>query len=225
MEFQLFPTGIIVGFCIAAPVGPIALLCIQRGLRYGFKAGLITGIGAAMADALYAGLAGWGLVWLSSFISYRHTGLQMITGVFFVLMGVRSLSTPPITKTEDPGTVRRWGLFVSSFFLTLSNPMTFLAFAAVFAGLGLSAAHHGPSAFMLMAGVAAGSAGWWLLLCTLVQFFHTRLNETHIRYINCITGAAIMVLGVYLFIYSSGLINWFSASELVNGQGNPFVGG
>ncbi|MEQ8175175.1 MAG: LysE family transporter [Syntrophomonadaceae bacterium] len=207
MEFQLFPTGIVVGFCIAAPVGPIALLCIQRGLRYGFKAGLITGFGAAMADALYAGLAGWGLVWLSSFINYRHTGLQMITGVFFVIMGVRSLSTRPNTETQDPGTARRWGLFVSSFFLTLSNPMTFLAFAAVFAGLGLSAAHHGPSALMLMAGVAAGSAGWWLLLCTLVQFFHTRLNENHIRYINCLTGAIIMVIGVYLFLYSSGLIN------------------
>lgn len=199
MEFQLVPTGIIVGFCIAAPVGPIALLCIQRGLRYGFRAGLVTGIGAAAADALYAGFAGWGLVWLSSFINNRHSGLQMITGVFFILMGIRSLSSPPVRKLEDPGGMHRWGLLVSSFFLTLSNPMTFLAFAAVFAGLGLSAASHGPAAIMLMAGVAAGSTCWWLLLCSLVHFFHTRLNEVHIRYINGITGTFIMVLGIYLF--------------------------
>lgn len=206
MEFQLFPMGMIVGFCIAAPVGPIALLCIQRGLRYGFRAGLVTGVGAAAADALYAGLAGWGLVWLSSFISHRHSGLQMITGVFFVLMGIRSFSSVPVQKTEDPGTIRKWGLLISSFFLTLSNPMTFLAFAAVFAGLGLSAAHHSSAAFMLMAGVAAGSTAWWLLLCSLVHFFHARLNENHIRYANEITGTIIMVLGLYLFFQAVRLI-------------------
>ncbi len=207
MEFELFPMGMIVGFCIAAPVGPIALLCIQRGLRYGFRAGLVTGIGAAAADAMYAGVAGWGLVWISSFINHRHSGLQMITGAFFVLMGIRSFYSAPVQKTEDPGTIRKWGLLISSFFLTLSNPMTFLAFAAVFAGLGLSAAHQGSAAFMLMAGVAAGSASWWLLLCALVHFFHTRLNEAHIRYANFMTGTVIMVIGLYIFFQAVHIIH------------------
>lgn len=203
MGFELFPTGVIVGFCIAAPLGPIALLCIQRGLRFGFRAGLVTGIGAA---AMYAGLAGWGLVWLSSFMNHRHSGLQMITGAFFILMGVRSLSSVPVQKNEDLGEIRKWRLLISSFFLTLSNPMTFLAFAVVFAGLGLSAARHGPAALMLMAGVAAGSTSWWLLFCSLVHFFHTRLNESHIRYANGITASAIMVLGLYLFLQAMQLV-------------------
>lgn len=198
MQIELLLKGMIVGFGVAAPVGPMGLLCIQRGLNYGFRAGLMTGIGAAAADATYAGLAGWGLASLSSLIMHRHSWLEIITGLFFMFMGLRTFSAPLRQNQTDSNDTKSWSLFISSYFLTLSNPLTFLAFAAIFAGLGLSTASHKIDALILMNGVALGAACWWLLLSSLVNFFHSRLSYRHIRIINDITGCIIMVIGLFL---------------------------
>ncbi|HWP96703.1 MAG TPA: LysE family transporter [Syntrophomonadaceae bacterium] len=198
MQLDLIYKGMIVGFGVAAPVGPMALLCIQRGLNYGFRAGLVTGLGAAAADATYAGLAGWGLASLSTLIMHRHSWLEIITGLFFLFMGLRTFSAPLRQNSSDAVSTKTWSLFITSYFLTLSNPMTFLAFAAVFAGLGLSTANHRMDALILMNGVALGAICWWLLLCTLVNFFHSRLEYKHIRIINDITGCIILIVGLYL---------------------------
>src|SRR6266511_6449745 len=172
MDTGFLYRGLILGFSIAAPVGPIGVLCIRRTLAEGRGMGLASGLGAATADAFYGAVAGFGLTTVSELLVRQEAWLRLLGGLFLCHLGLKTFLTPP---AERAATVKSGGLataFVSTLVLTLTNPMTILSFVAVFAGLGLGAGTGSYSAagFMVF-GVFVGSAIWWLLLTTGVGWF------------------------------------------------------
>lgn len=195
MDITYFARGLAVGFAIAAPVGPIGLLCIRRTLANGRLAGFVSGIGAATADACYGAVAALGLTAISSALIAHQSVVRLAGGVFLCYLGVRTARTQP---AMDSMTVEAWGLagaFGSTLALTLTNPTTILSFAAVFAGLGLGTmTGDRGSAVIMICGVFFGSALWWLLLSGVVAFFRQALTVKRLRWVNRISGA--MLIGV-----------------------------
>ena len=197
MPPQLLIKGIIIGFSIAAPVGPIGVLCIRRSLSEGRSSGLATGLGAASADALYGCIAGFGLTAVSNFLIGQRFWLGFLGGLFLCYLGVRTFFSRP---AEEPSTVRNvgiWTAFFTTFFLTLTNPMTILSFVAIFAGLGLGASRDFYNAISLVAGVFIGSALWWLLLSGGAAIFGRHFNASWMRMLNRASGMVIFAFGVY----------------------------
>lgn len=129
--------GLIIGFAIAAPVGPIGILCIQRSLHNGFKIGLMTGLGAAFADGTYGLIAGFGLTAFSSVLISYQFWIRLLGGLFLVYLGIKLFLMPAKEKSANNPDKSIWHAFGSTYFLTLTNPATILLFVAVFAGLGL----------------------------------------------------------------------------------------
>jgi threonine/homoserine/homoserine lactone efflux protein len=161
---------------------------------------LATGLGAATADAAYGCVAGFGLTVISSFLVGQRFWLSLIGGLFLCYLGIRTFISKP---AEQAAAVRGGGLFsafVSTLFLTLTNPMTILSFVAVFAGFGLGASPGYLSASILVAGVFVGSAVWWLLLSSGVALFRSRVDASWMRAINRLSGGVILALGLYALL-------------------------
>jgi threonine/homoserine/homoserine lactone efflux protein len=193
--------GALLGFAIAAPVGPIGLLCIQRTLTAGRLHGLVSGLGAATADALYGCVAGFGLTLIATFLVDQRLWLGLAGGLFLCYLGVRTFQTPPVLRAAQVQTNTLLGAYGSILFLTLTNPMTILSFVAIFSGLGL-ANRQGDylAASLLVLGVFCGSAAWWLLLSSGVSFLRGRITPQILRWINRIAGLVIVTLGLGMLI-------------------------
>jgi threonine/homoserine/homoserine lactone efflux protein len=182
---------------IAAPVGPIGVLCIRRTLAKGFSSGLVSGLGAATADAFYGAVAGFGLAFVSNFLIRQQLWLRLIGGIFLIGLGIRIFFSKPSQEAESVGENEAFGDYASTFFLTLTNPTTILSFAAIFAGLGLG----GPdgsyvSASILVAGVFCGSALWWLILSGGVNALRRKLSQTALTWVNRISASIILAFGI-----------------------------
>jgi threonine/homoserine/homoserine lactone efflux protein len=193
-----FWEGVGIGFSIAAPVGPIGILCIRRSLAYGRRMGLATGLGAASADAAYGCVAGFGITAVSRFLVGEGLWLRAAGGLFLCYLGVRTFVGRP---SEGAAESREGGLrmaYLSTLVLTLANPITILSFAAVFAGLGLGSSPEYSSASALVAGVFLGSALWWLILSCAVGTLRSRTPAGWMLAVNRISGAAILAFGLYL---------------------------
>lgn len=195
----LFLKGLIIGVAIAAPVGPIGILCIQRSLHDGFRIGLMTGMGAALADGTYGFIAGFGLTAISSLLITYQFWIRIIGGIFLLYLGLRLITQPVRERT----TIRKsekssWHAFATSYLLTMTNPATILSFIAVFAGLGLGTSHPGfTQAINLVAGIIIGSAIWWVFLSGGVAFIlHRRISPGFLRMINWISGGIIFAFGL-----------------------------
>ena len=189
--------GLVIGFSIAVPVGPIGVLCIRRTLAQGRVAGLVSGLGAATADALYGCVAGFGLTFVSRFLIGQQTWLRLVGGVFLCYLGLKTLLSRPAESEVSVGASGLLGAYVSTLFLTLTNPLTILSFAAVFAGLGVGSAGEGYlSAGVSVLGVFLGSALWWLLLSGGVGLFRHKLNLQKLAWVNRISGAIIAGFGL-----------------------------
>src|SRR5438045_2795843 len=163
--------GLAIGFCIAAPVGPIGVLCIRRSLAEGRQIGLATGLGAATADAAYGCVAGFGLTAISGFLVGEKFWLGLIGGAFLCYLGLRTFLARPAERAAEARGGGWFTAYFSTLLLTLSNPATILSFVAVFAGFGLGTSRDFPAASALVAGVFIGSALWWLLLTSGVAIF------------------------------------------------------
>lgn len=198
MELNFFVKGIILGFCIAAPVGPIGILCIRRTLQYGRFSGLVSGLGAAFADTLYGIITAFGLTYISSFLLAWQFWFQLFGGIFLFYLGLKTFYSKP---SEQDISISHKNLikdFTSTFFLTLSNPMTILAFLAVFTGLGLSkTTGSATSASMLVLGVFLGSALWWLILSEGITFFRKKISVKLMIWINRFAGLMICIFGLW----------------------------
>jgi len=197
MDVSFLLRGIIIGFSIAAPVGPIGVLCIRRTLAEGRRAGLVSGLGAATADAVYGSIAGFGLTLISSILVSQQVWLRLIGGIFLCYLGVKTfLAKPAVEAALAKGS--GWiGAYASTFFLTLTNPMTILSFATIFAGLGIVSVDGSyVAAGVLVFGVFLGSALWWLLLCSGISWFSTKFNLRGLRWVNQIAGVLIMAFGL-----------------------------
>ena len=189
--------GFAIGFAIAAPVGPIGVLCIRRSLAEGKWIGLVTGLGAATADAAYGAIAAFGLTAISGFLVAQRAWLGLLGGVFLCYLGIRTFMSKPADEAARAQSGGMSTAYFSTLFLTLTNPMTILSFAAVFASLGLAASPDCASAGLMVAGVFAGSALWWLLLSNGVALFRSRMTPRWMQAVNRISGC--IILGFALF--------------------------
>lgn len=195
----LFVKGLIVGFAIAAPVGPIGVLCISRTLTEGRLRGLATGVGAAVADALYGGIAGFGLNMVAALMLEQLVWIRVIGGSLLCLMGYKILRTKVDEQTEGASAAKGIaGAFASSFFLTLTNPLTLLSFAAVLAGLRLHELRGQPGElWLLVLGIFAGSSLWWIVLTLGTGLFRRKLSPRGLRWINLVSGAVVIGFGLF----------------------------
>jgi threonine/homoserine/homoserine lactone efflux protein len=198
--------GLILGFSIAAPVGPIGVLCIRRTLANGRLAGFISGLGAASADMCYGSVAAFGLSAISGFLIGQQFWMRLIGGAFLLYLGVQTFRSKPAAVAA---TARNGGLvaaYLSTLLLTLTNPMTIISFAAVFAGLGFVNAANVPAgsnysaAIQLVSGVFLGSATWWLTLSTSVGILHERFNNIVLVWVNYVSGFIIGGFGVFALV-------------------------
>ena len=186
--------GLAVGFSIAAPVGPIGLLCIRRTLTGGWRVGFATGMGAATADMVYGLVAAAGLTAVTELLVGARQPLQFAGGAALIWLGLTVLRVEAPSERVSATADGLAAAYATTFLLTLANPATILSFAAVMAGLGAMTA-TGQTA-VLVAGVFVGSAFWWLGLSTAVSLIRHRLPESALVWINRASGAAIMAFGI-----------------------------
>jgi threonine/homoserine/homoserine lactone efflux protein len=196
MSLMSFLKGLAVGFSIAAPVGPIGILCIRRSLRDGMSAGFVAGLGAATADAAYGALAAFGLASISGFVLAHRHGLGLTGGAFLCYLGVRTFLSKPHTPSAPANGIRLATVYASALFLTLANPATILSFAVIFAAFGLGASINYHAALLMVLGVFVGSASWWLILSGGVGLAKSRIDSAWIHVVNRASGAVLVAFGI-----------------------------
>ena len=188
--------GLIIGFTIAAAVGPISLLVIRRTIAHGGVYGFTSGLGVATADATYAGIAAFGLTAITSLLVSGRVVLGLAGGVVIALLGIRTMLSRPGDAAADADRPGLPGAFGSIYALTMTNPLTILSFAAVFAGLGLvSGSATFFDATVLTLAVWAGSTLWWVVLTSIVGWLRGRVSPRALLWVNRISGAALFVFG------------------------------
>jgi threonine/homoserine/homoserine lactone efflux protein len=199
MPFDLFFKGLILGFSIAAPVGPIGVLCIRRTLADGRATGFVSGLGAATADAFYGAVAAFGLTLISDFLQGQTTWLKLIGGAFLVYLGIRTFVAKTVVQSQETkgSPTKLVGAYLSTLGLTITNPATILSFTVIFAGLvGGGNARGVESAGSLVSGVFGGSALWWLTLSVGVGLLRSRFDSRMMRWVNRGSGVILIVFGV-----------------------------
>lgn len=201
MDGSFLIRGLFLGFSIAAVVGPIGILCIQRTLQKGFLYGFVTGMGAATADGIYGGIAAFGLTVISTFLVAQQTWIRLIGGLFLIYLGLKALlSQPPEAAAETKG-YNFPGAYASTLLLTLTNPLTILSFAAIFAGLGVGVSNGNTgAAALVVAGVFCGSGCWWFLLSGAVGLLRERLTSRWLLWINRCAGMGVAIFGIIALI-------------------------
>jgi len=192
-----FIKGAILGFSIAAPVGPIGILCIRRTLDGGLLQGFLSGMGAATADGFYGCLAAFGVTAISSLLLEQEAIIRGIGGLFLLYLGFSTLRAVPAGPGERESRRGLLWAYVSVFFLTITNPMTIFSFGAVFAGLGVGAPRGNSSlAGWMVLGVVTGSALWWLTLSSTVSLFRSRFDPERLKWVNRVSGCIIASFGI-----------------------------
>lgn len=191
----------LVGLVLSIPVGPMALLSIQRTLHFGFMSGLTTGLGIALADSLYGLVGILGLSVVSDFLFKYETVLRISGGIFLGFIGMRLiLESHDLKKTgRAPKHSGYLAEMASAFFLTLSNPMTILAYIAVMASMQIDASKvEHPWIFVWP--VFLGSFSWWSFLNTMAFLFKAKLSEKHMHRVSMISGVLLMIFALLVII-------------------------
>jgi threonine/homoserine/homoserine lactone efflux protein len=193
--------GILLGLSIAAPVGPIGILCIRRTITLGRLHGFLSGLGAASADAFYGFIAGFGLTLITSFLLDQKVLLQAVGGLFLCYLGVRTFRSKPAAEAAKASGNTLFRSYASTLMLTITNPMTIMSFLGAFAGLGIGGSQTGiASAVALVIGVFVGSALWWLALSLVIGMFRDRIHVSALGWINRISGVILSVFGLIAII-------------------------
>jgi threonine/homoserine/homoserine lactone efflux protein len=200
----LLGPGILIGLVVAAPIGPVNLICIRRTLQYGSLNGFVSGLGAALGDGIFAIVTGFGLTAIAQLIEGLSMVLQLAGGILLLCFGLYTyFSKPPAPfdpkcepKEKGGRTLAR--AMASTFALTITNPATLLGFTAMFTGLG-GLAGDDPSFFaaaFVVGGVILGSTLWWLILTTLVGLLHAKIDDHVMRIINHGSGLLVAAFGI-----------------------------
>ncbi|MFA4826052.1 MAG: LysE family transporter [Methanoregula sp.] len=201
MDTSVFIQGMIIGLTLAVPVGPIALLCIQRAIADGRLHGIISGIGVATADSFYAGVTFFGLTAISGlFIAYQFS-LRLAAGLVLILVGIRIFLTIPAplsVKTEHETYFKD---YLSMVVIAIANPLTLIFFVAILPGFGVVFHENSVlSATEFVGGVFFGSTLWWIVLCGSIGSVRSRISAGHLKLINRISGLLIVCFGVGMMI-------------------------
>jgi threonine/homoserine/homoserine lactone efflux protein len=208
----------IIGFSIALPVGPVAVLCIRRTLVGGLLPGISTGLGATAADTIYGAVAVFGIGFVSDFIHRNQLEAEIFGAVILIGMGIyyvrhRPPSVgDPVADDREHRIVTDLRYMVSSFAITLFNPLTLGAFAAVLAASGVGSSIHGKAqAFVAIAGVAIGAGSWWLLLTIISQALRRFVSQSSLQWLNWITGGTLIAVGCLIaisIVLPEGTLPW-----------------
>lgn len=197
--------GFIIGLSIAAPVGPLGVLCIKKTLNEGKLAGFLCGLGIAVGDSIYGAVAAFGLAMITHFLTGNKAYFQIIGGAFLLYLGIKTI----LQKPADPQIFSRKGKhqtfhfskkllqnFFSTVFLTLTNPPTILSFIAIFAGLGLANLQNNYfSAALMVTGLFLGSLSWWLFLTESINLVRKKITQNTLRWVNVLSGLTLVAFG------------------------------
>ena len=199
--------GAVIGFLIAVPVGPAAALCIRRSITVGAVAGYLTGLGAALGDAVFGAVAAFGLSFVESFVTRHEAWLRGIGGAILLVMGWSTMRHrlptvgDPVSEDREHMVATHFHYTTSSFFITVFNPLTLMAFGAAFAGRDLAAVGSSlPDAAVLVAGVFSGAVAWWAIVCTAAVAMRQHFTGMGILWLNRVAGAVILVFGVVALV-------------------------
>ena len=196
MDLGLPIRGLAVGLIISAPVGPVNVLCIQRTLEKGWRSGLLSGFGAALADTLYGAIAGFGISLVIQFLIREEFWIRLIGGILLMGIGVVYYRKPPRSLEAVQVRSSANSDFVSTFFLTATNPTTVLSFLAVLAMLGLGKQRPLWQTSFLVAGIFFGSMTWWTILASVASLLRRRITDRTMRWMNRVAGIAIGGFGL-----------------------------
>jgi threonine/homoserine/homoserine lactone efflux protein len=203
----LIASGVIIGLIVAAPIGPVNLICLRRTLAFGPVIGFVSGLGAALGDGVFAIVTAFGLTAVAHWIEGYSTALQIVGGGLLFGFGVHTYLADPlhgrdITRApdRDQGGSSLFRTFVSTFALTMANPATLFGFAALFGGLRVIAPSTTDASYVdagfIVLGVMSGSALWWFTLTTIVGFFHARIDARAMKIFNRVCGVAVCLFGL-----------------------------
>ncbi len=203
MELILFFKGMFCGFVIAAPVGPVGILCVKRTLHSGLPVGLLSGLGAATADTIFGVVAAFGLHFVADFLLNNSHWLRLVGGILMIAIGLYELFTPPKEKGQrKPITINGMaGWYGSTFLLTITNPITILSFGAVFV-VAEAVVKEGDlaAAWTLIVGVFAGSALWFSSLAGFSRLFHHLIDVKGLRVVSRASGVLVILFGVVVLL-------------------------
>lgn len=200
MLLIIFLKGIFIGFGMAVPIGPIGILCIRRTLSEGRLRGLIVGLGAATADLLYGCIAAFGLTFISDTLISQRIWIRLVGGVLLLFLGIRTYRKKPVDPDIPVNTVGFLKSYLTSFLITITNPLTVFAFIAVFAALGLGHEATIFSGSALVIGVFLGSFLWFLSLSSGAVLFRKKLDKVGLKWVNRIAGILIITSGVIIML-------------------------
>lgn len=201
MEMSFLAKGLIIGFAVAAPVGPIGILCIRRTLEFGRFSGFVSGLGAALADTLYGVVAAFGLTLISDLLLAGQFWLRLFGGIFLIYLGIKTFLAKPKARDTNVSHLSLSKDFASTFLLTLTNPMTVLSYIAIFAAVGLSNVSNDYwDSSWLVFGVFLGSSFWWFILSEGVTFFRKSVSKNVMAWINRIAGLIIIAFGLATWV-------------------------
>ena len=201
MNAGFYLRGLVLGFSIAATVGPMCILCIQRTFQRGYLYGLVSGMGIATADGIYGSVAAFGLTVITSFLVNEQKWIRLVGGMFLIYLGIRTMLSKPAEKAASASAHNYAGAYASTLLLTLTNPLTILSFAVIFAGLGVGATGGNYlAAVLVVAGVFSGSAAWWCILTGGISLLRRRFTPTWLRWLNRVSGAVIAIFGIIALI-------------------------
>lgn len=189
--------GVIIGFALAAAVGPVCLLCLRRSLTDGRFVGFLSGLGVATADTFYVALATFGVSSINAALDHYHDGLRVAAGLILIALGVHTYrAPPPSTEPRPEHAASRPAAYFSTLVLTLANPATFFAITLIFAASRLTPETNTlVGNGLIVLGVFAGSCVWWLLLCLGADWFRRKLSTPMLRLINHVAAYAIIAFG------------------------------
>lgn len=208
MDTGFFVRGLLIGLSVAAAVGPMSILCIQRTVHRGFLYGLVSGLGVATADGLYGCIAGFGLTVIATFLVNQQGWIRGLGGLFLIYLGCRTLLTRPAERAVAVAKATNFiGAYASTFLLTLTNPLTILSFVAIFAGIGVGGGQNSPLAALLVVfGVFLGSAIWWLLLTGAISLLRGKFTYQWLLWINRLSGCVITLFGLLALLSLTGIM-------------------
>lgn len=208
----IFLKGLIAGLFIAAPVGPVAVLCVKRAMYYGAAGGLAAGLGAAVADALFGAIAGFGVAAVADWLLEHEDAIRFVGGIILIVLGISLLLSKHQTREQAVSRMGLFGTFFTTFTLTVTNPITILSFLTVFASLGLASAQLDYTlAGILVAGVFIGSAVWWIAISAIVVLARGRIGFEWMPVIKRWSGVLIIGFGLYAIATSARVVleAWF----------------
>jgi len=206
MDLILFIKGVVAGFIIAAPVGPVGILCVQRTLSRGMQMGLAAGFGGAVADTIFGAVAAFGLTFVADVLLRHESGMRLGGGVLLLVLGLHGFLKHVTVAAAPPSVRGAAGDAVSAFILTITNPITMLTFSPVFLAVGAVVAQDDrPAAWTLILGVFAGSCLWWLMLCSLAELFRRKINSARMLIIHRVSAGMILFFGILVLLSTTAL--------------------